>query len=108
MIFIAFPAIASMFKRIELQAHPSESFTFDGRQIPFEPGDSVAAALLAASVAAYRTHPVTNMPRGPHCMMGACFECLAEIDGLQNQQTCMTPARARMQVRTQSGAKTIG
>lgn len=97
-----------MFKRINPQTRSSKAFTFDGRKIAFEPGDSVAAALLAASVTAFRTHPITKTPRGPYCMMGSCFECLAEIDGSQNQQTCMTPARERMQVRTQSGAKTIG
>jgi len=42
---------------------------------------SVAAALLASGVRRFRATPVSNAPRGPYCMMGACFECLVEIDG---------------------------
>ncbi|NHX27873.1 (2Fe-2S)-binding protein, partial [Escherichia coli] len=31
---------------------------------------------------------VSGQPRAPFCMMGACFECLVEIDGIV-QQACM-------------------
>ena len=36
--------------------------------------------------------------------MGACFECLAVIDGRPNVQTCMTPVCEGMRVETQDGA----
>jgi len=34
-------------------------------------------------------------------MMGACFDCLVEIDGVPNRQACMTPARDGMRVKRQ-------
>lgn len=37
-------------------------------------------------------------------MMGVCFECLVEIDGIPNRQACMIPVREGMVVRRQKGA----
>ncbi|HGL4259909.1 (2Fe-2S)-binding protein [Burkholderia dolosa] len=64
---------------------------------------SVAAAMLAAGAAACRTSAVSGAPRGPFCMMGVCFDCLVEIDGVPNVQGCMTPVRDGMQVRAMRG-----
>jgi NADH dehydrogenase/NADH:ubiquinone oxidoreductase subunit G len=36
-------------------------------------------------------------------MMGVCFECLVEIDGVPNQQACMTPVRSGMRIKLQKG-----
>jgi predicted molibdopterin-dependent oxidoreductase YjgC len=41
-------------------------------------------------------------------MMGACFECLVEIDGEENVQACMTTVREAMTVRRQRGARRFG
>ncbi len=71
-------------------------------------GDSVAVALLAAGIMTTRYTPISGAPRGPYCMMGAWFECLAEVDGRPNTQTCMTPVRDGMIVKRQDGARTIG
>jgi predicted molibdopterin-dependent oxidoreductase YjgC len=81
---------------------------FDDQPIPARPGDSVAVALLAAGVTATRTTAVSGASRGPFCMMGACFECLAEVDGRASVQTCMTLVRDGMRVRRQEGARAIG
>jgi predicted molibdopterin-dependent oxidoreductase YjgC len=81
---------------------------FDDRAISARNGDSVAVALLAAGVTTTRFTPVSGAPRGPYCMMGACFECLADVDGRPNVQTCMTPARYGMRINRQDGAPTIG
>ena len=35
-------------------------------------------------------------------MMGICFECLVEIDGVANLQACMVPAQNGLVVRYQS------
>jgi len=80
---------------------------FDDRQIPARTGDNIAVALLAAGVNTTRTTPVSGAPRGPHCMMGACFECLATVDGRPNVQTCMTPVRDGMRIQRQHGARRI-
>jgi D-hydroxyproline dehydrogenase subunit gamma len=81
---------------------------FDSQPIPARACDSVAVALLAAGIATTRTTPVSGAPRGPFCMMGACFDCLAVVDGRGNVQTCMTPVRDGMRVQTQHGARAIG
>ena len=41
-------------------------------------------------------------------MMGVCFDCLVTIDGRQNMQACMTPAREGMVIQRQLGARRIG
>ena len=71
-------------------------------------GDSVAVALVAAGFVATRTATLSGSPRGPFCLMGACFECLAVVDGQANVQTCMMPVRDGMRVLRQDGARTIG
>jgi hypothetical protein len=76
--------------------------------IPCREGDSVAVALLAAGVIATRTTAVSGASRGPYCMMGACFECLAEVDGRPNVQTCMTAVKDGMRLRRQDGARVVG
>jgi predicted molibdopterin-dependent oxidoreductase YjgC len=80
---------------------------FDDASVAARSGDSIAVALLSAGVISTRTTPVSGASRGPYCMMGACFECLAEVDGRANVQTCMTPVRDGMRVRRQDGARTI-
>jgi D-hydroxyproline dehydrogenase subunit gamma len=40
-------------------------------------------------------------------MMGICFECLMEIDGVGNRQACLTPITEGMRVRRQQGARGI-
>ncbi|MBN9437371.1 (2Fe-2S)-binding protein [Bosea sp. (in: a-proteobacteria)] len=97
-----------MFRRIEPDAAENGlTLTFEGRAICFRPGDSLAAALLAAGIGALRQSPVDASPRAPYCMMGVCFECLVEIDGRQNQQACLTPAQDGMVVRRQIGARQL-
>jgi predicted molibdopterin-dependent oxidoreductase YjgC len=80
---------------------------FDATAIQARIGDSIAVALLAAGVTTTRTTAISGAPRGPFCMMGACFECLAEVDGHPNVQTCMTKAQDGMRIRRQDGARTL-
>lgn len=81
--------------------------TWEGEEILAAPGDSVAAALLAAGVEAFRSTPVSGAPRGPYCMMGACFECLVVVDGRSAVQACMTEVRDGMIVRRQLGGAEV-
>jgi predicted molibdopterin-dependent oxidoreductase YjgC len=88
---------------------PKESltFSFDGTTLKAAPGDSVAAALLAAGVAAFRHSAVGGEPRAPHCMMGVCFDCLVTIDGIANQQSCQVDVAAGMVVQSQHGLRVV-
>ena len=38
-------------------------------------------------------------------MMGVCFDCLAEIDGVPNRQSCMVTVRPGMRIRRQRGRR---
>ena len=60
----------------------------DGTELLLPEGANLAAALLAAGVGVFRHTPVSGAPRAPFCMMGACFDCLVEIDGVE-RQACM-------------------
>jgi D-hydroxyproline dehydrogenase subunit gamma len=80
---------------------------FDGRAMQAPVGCGVAAALLANGVSTFRTTPVSGAPRAPYCMMGACFDCLVEIDGQPNRQSCLVPVAEGMQVRTQAGLRSV-
>lgn len=93
------------FRRLADGAGRAVTIHFDGRPVAAREGESVAAALLAAGQAVLRTTPVGGTPRGPWCMMGACFDCLVEIDGVPNLQACMTPVREGMRVRPMQGAR---
>jgi len=62
------------------------SFEFEGRKLEARVGDTVATALLACGVEFTRSTPVSGDPRSPFCLMGACFDCLIDIDNVPNQQ----------------------
>jgi predicted molibdopterin-dependent oxidoreductase YjgC len=96
-----------MFKRLPDDKRPTIALSIDGITIEAREGDSVAAALLAAGVMVARTTPVSETPRAPYCMMGVCFDCLMEIDGIGSRQACLVPVRAGMVVRTQHGARKL-
>ena len=81
---------------------------FDGRPLRARPGDSIAAVLLAHDIRATRATTVSGQPRGPYCMMGACFDCLAVVDGAPNVQTCLMPVRQGMRIERQHGARDLG
>lgn len=73
---------------LELESAPRVDVTWDGTALSLPEGANLAAALLAAGVKVFRHTPVSGAPRAPFCMMGACFDCLIEIDGV-TRQACM-------------------
>lgn len=73
---------------LELENEPRVNVMLDGNSLSLPQGANLAAALLAAGVDVFRNTPVSGAPRGPFCMMGACFDCLIEIEGT-TRQACM-------------------
>ncbi|SEM80140.1 2Fe-2S iron-sulfur cluster binding domain-containing protein [Roseovarius tolerans] len=61
---------------------------FAGETLMLPEGANLATALLAAGVTVLRHTPVSGAPRAPYCMMGACFDCLVEVEGVV-RQACM-------------------
>lgn len=78
-------------------AGPRVPVRFAGQELMLPEGANLAAALLGAGVAVFRHTPVTGAPRAPFCMMGACFDCLVEVDGVI-RQACMMEVVAGMRI----------
>ncbi len=87
---------------------PSVTVVVDGRALLVPQGASAAAAVLLAGQDAIRTTPVGGAPRLPYCMMGVCFDCLAEIDGVPNRQACMVTVTEGMRISAMRGARALG
>jgi len=75
--------------------------TFDGRPVPAEPGQTIAAALIAAGITAWRTTRHAGRPRGLFCGIGACFDCLVTVDGVPDLRACLTEAHPDAEVHPQ-------
>jgi len=73
--------------------------TFEGQPVTAPAGATVAAALLAAGIVDFGARVSSDAPRGPFCMMGACFDCMVEIDGIANRQACRVSVRDGQVVR---------
>lgn len=68
------------------------TFTFDGREISFTDGDTLAVALLRAGI-----HPIGG---GCICLGGDCPHCLVTVNGVAFTRSCQTKAEAGQQVET--------
>ena len=92
-----------MFKRLHAIEGETVTITIEGVDVEVPAGEMVAAAVLVGNLRYTRTTPVSGSPRAPLCMMGVCFECLMEIDGVPNRQACQVEVAAGMTVRRQQG-----
>lgn len=81
------------------------AITYDGERISAVAGETVAAALAAHGIAAYR-HTRDGGRRGLYCGMGACFDCLVTVDGRANQRACLTKVAEGQVIRSQPPAGT--
>ncbi|MFK0334767.1 (2Fe-2S)-binding protein [Rhizobium sp. NPDC090275] len=79
----------------------------NGRPLPARFGETIAACLLRAGVGSFRTTPVSGSPRLPYCMIGHCFDCLIEIEGVGSRQACLSQVEPGMRLRTQNGPAAI-
>ncbi len=71
----------------------------DGQSCPVEEGELLAVVLLRQPEPLFRKHPVDGSPRAAFCMMGVCFECLVEVNGIGNQQACMIRVEDGMKIK---------
>lgn len=92
--------------RARPEARPaSVEVLVEGTPVLVPEGASAAAAVLIAGLGAIRETPVSGSPRAPYCLMGVCFDCLAEIDGVPNRQSCMVTVVPGMRIARQRGAR---
>lgn len=74
---------------------------FEGENCTVPAGVTVAAALLGHDDNHFCRSAADSDKRAPYCLMGVCFECLVEIDGLQNRQACLEPVYEGMKIKRQ-------
>ena len=89
-----------MFARLPDDPRDTVTILVDGTRLIARTGDSVAAALLGAGLRATRATAISGAPRGPFCMMGACFDCVVTVDGERNVQSCRARVAEGMRIET--------
>jgi hypothetical protein len=82
---------------------PVREFSFDGRPIAFEDGQSVAAALIQAGILSWRSTRRSGTPRGIFCGIGICYDCLIVLTGEPNHRACVLTAEPGMVITSQDG-----
>jgi D-hydroxyproline dehydrogenase subunit gamma len=92
-----------MFRKLPDRVPRTVTLSIDGVRVEASEGETVAAVLLRQKLPWVRRSPVSGAPRGPYCMMGVCFDCLAIVDGIASVQTCLVPVRDGMMVQRQQG-----
>jgi predicted molibdopterin-dependent oxidoreductase YjgC len=69
------------------------TITVRGRPVVAHPGESLAAAMIAAGLWRFGEGDDPARPRTAFCMMGVCQQCLLRVDG-RLVQACLTPVVA--------------
>jgi predicted molibdopterin-dependent oxidoreductase YjgC len=95
-----------MFRRLSDQPL-TVTIRVNGRPVMAAPGDTVAAALLAAGITVFCRSTVSQAPRGPYCGMGICFECRVTIDGEGGRQACLAIVRNGMDIVTGDAKRSL-
>jgi len=78
------------------------TFTFNGKPMTCEKGQSIAAALIAADNRELRTTRFGNEPRSIFCGIGVCYDCVVVVNGVANQRSCLIEATDEMNVESKS------
>ncbi len=81
--------------RIQNRAIRGQAFQIqlDGKPLTAYPGETIAAALLAAGVIVFHHTHQLGEPRGPFCCMGVCYDCLVTVNGKPDVRACQTAAQ---------------
>jgi hypothetical protein len=81
----------------------SFEITVDGRPLPVEPGQTIAAVLHTGGMPAWRRTRVGDAPRGLFCGIGVCFDCLVMVNGRRSVRACLVEAQPGDAVSTDLG-----
>lgn len=73
----------------------------DGETVQVPAGISLAAAMFYLDALPGRLTRISASPRAPFCMMGICFECNVDIEGLGRQRACQLQVYPGMRVSRQ-------
>lgn len=84
--------------RLDRTEQKTIEFYFNHKKLNGYEGEPIAASLLANGIKTIRTCEITGENRGIFCGIGHCYECRAEVDGVPNVRTCLTPNREGIEV----------
>lgn len=93
----------SLFKKLPDPGFAKITIYIDGVEVEAEQGETVASVILRQKEAQNRTTPVNGTARAPFCMMGVCFDCLAQVNGVRSTQSCLITVKDGMRVERQYG-----
>jgi sarcosine oxidase subunit alpha len=79
------------------------SLSFEGREVPFDPGDTVASALYRDGVRTFSRSLKYHRRRGLYCGTGDCPNCLMTVDGNPAVHTCVAACAEGMRVERAGG-----
>jgi hypothetical protein len=95
-----------MFRKLDV-LRTTLTIKIDGVPVAAEAGETVAAVFVRQSALWTRETGISRTRRAPFCMMGVCFDCLAEVDGVGSVQTCLTPVSEGMRIVRQLGKRRL-
>ncbi len=97
-----------MFRKLHDLGQPPLTVYIEEVAAAAEAGETVAAVILRQEEAWSRLTPAKGSKRAPYCLMGVCFDCLAEVDGVGSVQTCLTTVEDGMRIARQRGKRSLG
>ena len=92
-----------MFGLLDDSAPERVEIRVDETRLEVPAGISVAAAMLLADQLPTRYSAISGAARAPFCLMGVCFECRVNIDGVSAERACLVEVRAGMRIRRHPG-----
>lgn len=76
------------------------TITVDGEPVTGINGQSIAGIVMACDQLELRRTASGDRPRGVFCGIGVCFDCLVEVNGVQDVRACQRKAREGDAVNT--------
>jgi len=77
--------------------------TINGKKTKAREGETIAAALIAASIKVFRYSVKRDEPRSLFCAIGRCTDCVMTVNNQSNVRTCITLVEEGMEIETQKG-----
>jgi len=90
-----------MFRLLDNTVPELIEIELDGETLRVPAGISLAAAMFYLDALPGRLTRISASPRAPFCMMGICFECNVEIEGLGAERACQLQVYPGMSVTRQ-------
>lgn len=78
------------------------NFSFDGRPVRAQVGDTIASALAASGRSTFSRSFKYHRPRGLLCCSGHCPNCLVQVGDEPNVRACRRPAEPGLAVTSQN------